>query len=169
MWQATLQQMLSSPAHFQRVMQAFTNAQPYNIPTDQSASSLGLFAPVNGLQPQLAYPLPAYPRGQTALPPATPIADPLAIAPAQASDPQHAALLNNSQQLNRTYQDAAQINADMDSLQSNIHTLIHDMRLENTLIEQRAMHGRTKSAFRGFSTKLKMIRTCSILVVDDRK
>lgn len=129
-WQATLQQLLSSPAQFQHAMQAFANAQPYNIPTDQSTSSLGLFAPVAvpQQQQQLTYALPAYP-GQTHSP-ANPVVDPLAVGPAQSLDPQQAALLNNAQRLNKTYQDAAEIHADMDVLQSNMHTLIRDMGLD---------------------------------------
>ena len=138
MWQAAMHQMMNSPSHFQRVMQAFTNAQPYNIPSDPTAS-LGVpgpSPPVTSSAQQLTYPALAYaaqsqPQSYPGIPAASSnpnaVHDPLSVAPAGLPGPQDAALLNNSERLNRAYNDASAINADMDALQSNIHTLIRDM------------------------------------------
>ena len=141
-WNATLQQLLTSPTHLQQAVQAFANAQPYNIPMDPNASSLGLSAPIPPPpQQQLTYPLPTYPaQAQPSTIPDT-FATPLAVAPAPALGSQEAALLRNAEQLNKTYRDAEQINADVDSLQSNIHTLIRDMGLDPTNITFPAVAG----------------------------
>ncbi|RPD66501.1 hypothetical protein L226DRAFT_500934 [Lentinus tigrinus ALCF2SS1-7] len=146
MWQAALHQMMSSPSHFQRVMQTFANAQPYNIPADPS-TGLGVpgsLPPAALSAQQLTYPALAY-AAQSSQPQSHPVIpasssnpniihDPLFLAsapvPAPAPGPQDAALLANSNRMNKAYQDASEINADMDALQSNIHSLIRDMGLD---------------------------------------
>ncbi|KAI0723874.1 hypothetical protein C8T65DRAFT_691713 [Cerioporus squamosus] len=137
MWQAALQQMMSSPSHFQRVMQTFANAQPYNLSTD---TAVGIQAPLPPVAPsaqQLTYPALAYAAQQQPQFPATvpasnnnAIRDPLSLAPAAPPGPQDAALRGQSDRLNKAYHNASEINADMDALQSNIHTLIRDMGLD---------------------------------------
>lgn len=136
MWQATFHQMLSSPAHFQRILQSFAKAQPYN--TEQDANSLGLFAPVSAPAPapdpsqQLTYPsapLPSLQPQPLVFPDA---AAPLSVGPTLSSDLdfQNAALLANAAHLNKTYQDASEIDADVNKMQSNLHALVRDMGLD---------------------------------------
>ncbi|TFK94808.1 hypothetical protein K466DRAFT_579695 [Polyporus arcularius HHB13444] len=139
MWQAALQQMMSSPSHFQRLMQMFANAQ-YNLPapTDPSAGLQGLLPPVTPSAQQLTYPALAYaaqhqPQSHAVAPAynANPLYDTsLSLASAPPPAQQDAALLGQSDRLNKAYSDASEINADMDALQSNIHTLIRDMGLD---------------------------------------
>ncbi|KAI1794697.1 hypothetical protein LXA43DRAFT_971185 [Ganoderma leucocontextum] len=131
MWQTSLQQMLTSPTHFQQVLQTF--ASP--------SSSTSLTNPVQA--PSATFPQPPNPTQQLqnwpysypSLPPAPQTAPPssLAIAPAPVAgptSPQEAALLDNADRLNKTYQDAAEIDADVNDLQTNLQAFIRSMGLD---------------------------------------
>ncbi|TBU35612.1 hypothetical protein BD311DRAFT_707750 [Dichomitus squalens] len=139
MWQATLQQMLTSPAQFQQVLQTFARTSPSPSPTSSVPTSSALHAPLNPPQQQLQWSYPyqfapqAPPTNALAVtaPPPAPV-DPLAIAPAPSAgpSPQEEALLNNADRLNKTYRDAEQIRSDVDDLQTNLQELIHNMGLD---------------------------------------
>ncbi|KAL7283682.1 hypothetical protein ACG7TL_003118 [Trametes sanguinea] len=150
MWQATFQHMLNSPAQFQRIVQAFHNTnQPYQMPAPGPGPGPGAAQPYsselsNALhfpasygppppppassvpqqQQQLTYPPVSGPSTHPGFP-ASP-QYPLPVGPA----PNESALLENTARMQKTYHDTAEIDADIDVLQSNIHSLIRDMGLD---------------------------------------
>ncbi|CDO73628.1 hypothetical protein BN946_scf185014.g98 [Trametes cinnabarina] len=151
LWQTTFQYMLNSPAQFQRIVQAFNNnnlnqayplhpsgpapgtAQPYSSELSnalQFPASYGPPVPPPSTAPQqqqqqhLTYPPVSGPSAQPAF-----YAQPQFPVPLSPV-PNENALLDNSARLQKTYNDTAEINADIDVLQSNIHSLIRDMGLD---------------------------------------
>ncbi|KAI0647424.1 hypothetical protein C8Q79DRAFT_1009523 [Trametes meyenii] len=145
LWRTTFQKMLSSPAQYQPIMQAFADThQPYSMVTPNPAPGFGQQTspvyvssasphppygggggPVNIPQSQLATWDPSWTTqasaGQVPWQPtsATPAPTPL-----------EGALLDNDKRVQKAYRDAAEIHADIDTLQSNIHSLIRDMGLD---------------------------------------
>ncbi|KAI0822759.1 hypothetical protein BC628DRAFT_1326385 [Trametes gibbosa] len=159
-WRSTFQNMLQSPEQFQRIVQLAANAgQPIpNLPAGSTQSSsdsafcnaLQLPYTASGGTTTLA--APATPQ-QFAYPAYSPIsfdqsAPSQSHAPAQSDTTQglfpppsvahtagpttaaEDALLQNSVRMQKAYRDTAEIDADMDLLQSNIHTLVRDMGLD---------------------------------------
>ncbi|KAI0748480.1 hypothetical protein C8Q80DRAFT_1270881 [Daedaleopsis nitida] len=131
---AAMPQLLTSPTHLQTAMQALANAQNTRASKSPSPDSLGLFVPANAIQPPpLSYPAPTLPvqNQQLILPAPSGSVSSLSAAPTLApSDQAGAALLDNAAQLKKTYNHAAEIDADIDSLQSNINSLICNMGLD---------------------------------------
>ncbi|PIL24316.1 transcription factor [Ganoderma sinense ZZ0214-1] len=128
-WQASLQQMLASPEHFQQVLQTFATPPSSTSPTIPVTAPSAFVPPPNPAQQQQAwsYPYPfAPPIPQTAPPNSLALAPESVIAPT----PQEAALLANADRLNKTYQHAGEIDADVNDLQTNLQALIHSMGLD---------------------------------------
>ncbi|KAI9065397.1 hypothetical protein FKP32DRAFT_1567795 [Trametes sanguinea] len=134
MWQATFQHMLNSPAQFQRIVQAFNNTnQPYQMPPpgpgagqpySSELSNALHFPAIPQQQQQLTYPPVSGPSAHPGF--HAPPQYPLSVGPA----PNESALLENTARMQKTYHDTAEIDADIDVLQSNIHSLIRDMGLD---------------------------------------
>ncbi|KAI0333612.1 hypothetical protein GY45DRAFT_1432335 [Cubamyces sp. BRFM 1775] len=147
-WQATFQQMLNSPTQFQRIVQAFANGNnPHSLPTPapgpkapgqpySSELSTALQFPTYGPTPpsasatqqqQLTYPASYTPNQSTQLQ-----SYPQPQFPATGGGPTSTenALLDNAMRMQKAYHDTAEIDADIDVLQSNIHSLIRDMGLD---------------------------------------
>ncbi|KAI8989787.1 hypothetical protein BD414DRAFT_485184 [Trametes punicea] len=146
MWQATFHQMLNSPAQFHRIVQAFANTQPYPTPGPAPGSGTGqpyISELSNALQlPPYSSPTPAvaslpqqqqitYPPLSVQQPTPTPFhtQSQYSLAVGQAT-PAESALIDNTARMQKTYRDTAEIDADIDVLQSNIHSLIRDMGLD---------------------------------------
>ncbi|KAI0672847.1 hypothetical protein C8Q78DRAFT_1077168 [Trametes maxima] len=158
LWRTTLQKMLRSPAQYQHVMQAFANAhQPYPTTTLGSASGFGQrtdpsylpaapsYPPYNAAVPSSSVNMPQpQPQPTTWNPswtaqafadqippqsqPLTQLASGTTAVPAPT--PLEGALLDNNRRMQKAYRDTAEIHADIDTLQSNIHSLIRDMGLD---------------------------------------
>ena len=128
-WQASLHQMLASPEHFQQVLQTFATPSQSTSPTNPISTPSTFAPPPNPAQPQQTWP---YPYSFVPPVPQAPPPNSLAIAPAPVTGPtpQEAALLSNAERLNRTYQHAGEIDADVNNLQTNLQALIHSMGLD---------------------------------------
>ncbi|KAH9852694.1 hypothetical protein C2E23DRAFT_730301 [Lenzites betulinus] len=159
-WQATFQHMLQSPEQYQRFMQTFANAQqpipnlptgPTQPPSGPEIANAPQFPPYSTTrdataavtpanQQRFAY--PSYPASTFVQPEPQPhtqassslVEVPYPLPPAaHTAGPATAAeeaLIHNTARMQKAYRDTAEINADMDMLQSNIHTLVRDMGLD---------------------------------------
>ncbi|KAM5532338.1 hypothetical protein V8D89_014017 [Ganoderma adspersum] len=128
-WQASLHQMLASPEHFQHVLQTFATPSPSTSPTNPVSAPSAFAPPPNPAQPQQTWP---YPYSVVPPVPQAPPPNSLAVTPAPVTGPtpQEAAFLANAERLNRTYQHAGEIDADVNNLQTNLQALIHSMGLD---------------------------------------
>ncbi|TBU35597.1 hypothetical protein BD311DRAFT_7797 [Dichomitus squalens] len=130
-WQAALQHMMTSPGQLQKFVQAFASQQPVTGLGNQDS-----------VIPQSASVIQAYdPNQQDYLRWFSAPGTPVASAPASLSPPLLAPihpedsaslqiLLDEQQRLQKNYEDAAEIDADMDMLQSSINSLIHNLGID---------------------------------------
>ncbi|KAI0664745.1 hypothetical protein C8Q70DRAFT_1048960 [Cubamyces menziesii] len=137
-WQATFQQMLNSPTQFHRIVQAFANgSQSHPLPTPgpgprapgqsySSELSNALQFPTYGPTPPSA----SAPQQQQLTYPASYLPNQSSQFSAASPAPTDHALLDNAMRMQKAYHDTAEIDADIDVLQSNIHSLIRDMGLD---------------------------------------
>ena len=127
-WQASLHQMLTSPEHFQQVLQTFAT------PTSSPLTSPTIPPPPTFAQPPNPIQQQTWPYSYSFAPPVAQTAPPapltVAPAPVTSATPQEAALLDNADRLTKTYNHAAEIDADVNDLQTNLQALIHSMGLD---------------------------------------
>ena len=151
MWQAALQQMMNSPGQFQRLMQAFANQQPVaSLPTQADANgnaNLNLNLPNSAIAAYDPAPPADYSRWFTPSAPSTSSATlsqsllahapspPPAPGPGDENSPLQL-LLDESSRLQKSYRDAAEIDADMDMLQSSINSFIQNLGIDPTSLAQ---------------------------------
>ncbi|CAL1705521.1 unnamed protein product [Somion occarium] len=159
MW-ATLQQMLSTPNQMQRLMQALANQQQYPMPPMSEPGNLQYPVDSNTMNAVGPYgaqshdwsrfpygPTNVTTNGNLPFPVATaqlqhPPIPPLPQAPLTRRDSDdalgpllnNAELLHSAEQLHKAYQDASQIDADVDALQFSINSLIENLGLDPTAI-----------------------------------
>nr|VWP00202.1 Elongator complex protein 3 (EC [Ganoderma boninense] len=134
-WQAAIQHMMSSPGQLQRLMQAFVAQQPIaglhpeNVAPHTSASAVQAYDPT---QQDFSrwFNVPNSPIPSAPSPAAPPI-----LAPLHTDDhSQLQLLLDDQQRLQKSYRDAAEIDADMDMLQTSINSLIQNLGIDPTSI-----------------------------------
>ncbi|OJT02536.1 Heat shock factor protein [Trametes pubescens] len=147
LWQATFQQMLQSPEQFQRMAQAFGIAQQHHMSNQEQSHTSDFSGALQhpgyvdnttlpSILQQATFPptsLPVQPSQSSQHNPQQPLPYPLPVAPtAVVPPPTYAeqALLDNNARMQKAYRDTAEINADVDVLQSSIHSLIRDMGLD---------------------------------------
>lgn len=147
LWQATFQQMLQSPEQFQRMAQAFGIAQQHHMSNQEQPHTSDFSGALQrpgylentALPPipqQVSIPptsLPIQPSQSSQYNPQQPLSYPLPVAPTAVAPPTtyaEQALLDNNARMQKAYRDTAEINADVDVLQSSIHSLIRDMGLD---------------------------------------
>ncbi|OCH93869.1 hypothetical protein OBBRIDRAFT_789905 [Obba rivulosa] len=137
-WQAAIQQVLNTPGQLQRLMQALANTQqqpfPLTHPSDSNPSPRpaqhGQIAPYdsNGFDYNGDRFRQDIPVGAST----SPVAMPLLSDSGPALEP----LMDNMQRLQKTYQTAAEIEADMDVLQHSINSLIENLGMDPLALQQ---------------------------------
>lgn len=160
MWQAAIQHMMTTPGQFQRIMQAFANQQsmnsvptpPDNTLTHANNTAVAAYDP-NGTD---------YARWFNPPTPSTPsTVSPPVLAPDENAPLQ--LLMDESHRLQKSYQDATEIDADMDMLQSSINSLIQNLGIDPTSLAsapEDPLHASTPGmngaahATNGFTTSL---------------
>ena len=134
-WQAAIQHMMSSPAQLQRLMQAFVAQQPIaGLHQDSVASHPGASA-IQAYDPSQQdysrwFNVPSSPIPS----PSVPLAPPTLAPPHTDDHTPLQLLLDDQQRLQKSYRDAAEIDADMDMLQSSINSLIQNLGIDPTSI-----------------------------------
>ena len=131
MWQAALQQMMSNPAQFQRIMQAFANQQPpipnLTTPSEPPPPSNLSHSAVAAYDPTQT----DYARWFNSTPSSSTTAQQPLLAPVPTDEsPPIQLLLDESNRLQKSYRDATEIDADMDMLQSSINSLIQNLGID---------------------------------------
>lgn len=148
MWGPALQQLLSSPASFQRILQALQQNYPMAAPSDPTIPSACIqpadFNVHPSGQPALQHQMTPYDpnaydfsRFRTDLPSGSgqvtnPTASSLHLLGPEDDGPSLEPLMQNAQQLHKTYQDAHEIDADVDALHTSINSLIENLGLDPT-------------------------------------
>ena len=120
-WQTL--QALSSQSQLPQAIQSFKSAQPYQFSLDPQIVPQGGIVPAGSQQQQLSWPSASW---------SAPIlADPLAVNQVAASQNGIAShptdLAENTERLNRLYRDKAEIDRDVDTMQTNLHSLIRGL------------------------------------------
>ncbi|GBE81888.1 hypothetical protein SCP_0402620 [Sparassis crispa] len=128
LWQAAIQQMLNSPDQMQRLMQMLASQQnhPMRGPSSPSTGYYGLSSQVMQYDPNQN----DYSRYRPDIPPAPHPSLPLLGPQLQNDAPSLGPLLDDAQRLQRTYRDAAEIEADMDVLQTSLNSLIQNLGID---------------------------------------
>lgn len=131
LWQAAIQHMMQSPAQFQRIMQAFASQQqPYaNIAPDSMRGNTSALSPYDAGQADYGRWLNQTVAPSSAAPIPPPHLPPVDDSPMQL-------LIDESNQLQKSYHNASEINADMDMLQTSINSLIQDLGIDPGSLSQ---------------------------------
>ncbi|KAH9930768.1 uncharacterized protein B0H18DRAFT_1116879 [Fomitopsis serialis] len=131
-WQTAIQQVLNNPQQMQRLMQALATQQGYSMAPPPDSTFIPQQPPSAQLAPYTPAPFD-YSRYRTELPVQVPPSTlPLLSQsiPAHDEAPSLEPLLDNASRLQKSYRDAVEIEADMDQLQSSLHSLIHDLGMD---------------------------------------
>lgn len=154
MWGPALQQLLSSPTQFQRILHALQQNYPIAPPSDPiiPSASIQTTEPMTNMQPPnpaasqqiTPYDPNAYdfsrfrtdlPEGQGFDAVANPAVSSLHLLGPEDDGVALEPLVQSAEQLHKTYQDAQEIAADVDALQYSINTLIENLGLDpNALV-----------------------------------